>query len=195
MIVRSAFHNKPQEMDYFIKKLIGADNQIYAKAILASLDNKSLDAFCMLMNSRPIIDTKTSDKIYEILTSERYLPEIGKLQNLLPNLASKQKKVVLPKFSFPRIDLEKIASLFENDDTMVSNVFECIKFCLETMQHQTKIVEFDIRINREKVYATTFSEVYPIAFLTDLNELFSIYLPAELRETIDSLDILVVECG
>lgn len=194
MIIRSAFHNKPQEMDYFIHKLIGVDNQIYAKAILASLDNKSLDVFCRLMHNNPIIDTKTTDTIYEILTSERYLPEIGKLENLLPNLASKQKKAVLPKFSFPKIDLEKVASLLEDNSQVVANVSECIRFCLGMMQEQGKLERFDVNIKHEKVYATTFSEAYPVTFLAEINELFSTYLPMELIEIIDSYDTLAIEC-
>ncbi len=195
VITKAAYYNKVDKLDYFLQKLVGNGNGIYAKAVLSSLDNKSIESFCRLMTFRNHIDDKTMDRVYELLCQERYMPELKELQNLLPNLASKQKREITPKFS-------AITQFSDHDEPYGQNMNEwlldaakeCMRYILAILQKQGEIELFEIAITAKKLCIKIIAKSYPIDFMQTLNRLFVSYLPQKLIWMVENLDILIVEC-
>lgn len=195
MFIRASYYGAVDKLDFFMQKLLGSDNKIFAKAALAALDNKSIESFSRLMMHKSRMDERTLDRIYEILSSDRYAPETKRLQNLLPDLRSKQKLSVKPKFS-AIYQLEEMSERPKShaEEILIEAAKECLGYLLQILKTKGDVEFFEIFIELRKVRAKLISATYKIDFMSSLNNMLSTYVPQRLLSLLEENDILSIEC-
>ena len=196
IVTRAAYYDKGDKLDFFLQKMIGKDNQIFAKAALAALDAKSLNSFVKIMSHKNQIDNHTMEKIHAILCSDRYAPEVGSLKNILPNLSSKKQATLTPSFSSMfKLEDDYAPSDSDKNILLLDAAKEGVKYLFLILQKRGDIEYFEVFVQRKKLWAKTISKYYPIDFMVTINNMLTSYIPQKLLSMLQESDVFRIECN
>ena len=190
MLNATAKHNEVNSMQYLQQKLIShKDDAMLNNALEYAIKSQSFDTTLHLMQQNIKLDDNSQKQLLNVLHKEEY--EIfykkisGNNQMMLPNYAKeampKIRKMTKKVFSFMDYSWDG-SFVYDYLSTIVHN-------SLVDLYLQYFINEFDIYLDCNKIFITTYADVYPINFVTKFeNSLYNNRFNSWESELLDILE-------
>lgn len=163
----TAKHNELNSMKYLQQKLIGHKNEnMLHSALEYAVKSQSFDTTLHLMQQKIKLDSKSQQYLLGVLHNEEYEVFYKKI--------SGNTKMMLPCYNKDRVLLKrKMAKKTFSFQGYYSFDGNLIYEYLHTVVHNSlvdlyakyHIDEFDLSLDRKKVYITTYAKNYPINFI------------------------------